>query len=33
MDDVKTFTSAAKVLKEQGAVKVYAMATHGILSR
>jgi len=33
MDDVKNFVNAAQVLKDNGACKVYAMATHGILSR
>jgi len=32
LDDVKTMVSAARVLKESGATKVYVMATHGVLS-
>lgn len=32
IDDVIPIISAAKILKENGAVKVYAMATHGVLS-
>ena len=33
MDDVHSFVKAAQVLKENGASKVYCMATHGILSK
>jgi len=33
MDDVKSFVNAAQVLKDNGACKVVALATHGILSR
>ena len=32
IDDVMSFVKIAKVLKERGAYKVYAMATHGLLS-
>jgi len=32
IDDVAGFVSAARVLKDNGACKVYAMATHGVLS-
>lgn len=32
LDDVKTMVSAARILKESGAMKVYVMASHGILS-
>jgi len=33
MDDVHSFVKAAQVLKDNGACKVYCMATHGILSK
>lgn len=33
MDDVHSFVKAAQVLKDNGASKVYCMATHGILSK
>ena len=33
MDDVQSFVKAAQVLKDNGARKVYCMATHGILSK
>jgi ribose-phosphate pyrophosphokinase len=32
LDDVNVMVNAAKVLKENGATKVYVMATHGVLS-
>jgi phosphoribosylpyrophosphate synthetase len=32
IDDVNAFVKVAEVLKERGAYKVYAMATHGLLS-
>ena len=32
VDDVESFVSAAEILKERGAYKIYVMATHGILS-
>ncbi|CAH1794333.1 unnamed protein product [Owenia fusiformis] len=32
IDDVHSFVRAAEILKERGAYKIYAMATHGILS-
>lgn len=32
VDDVRSFVDAAIVLKERGAYKIYALATHGILS-
>ena len=32
IDDATTFVSAAEVLKERGACKIYVMATHGLLS-
>ena len=32
IDDVEAFVSAAHVLKNRGAYKVYVIATHGILS-
>ena len=32
IDEVESIVSAARFLKEQGAYKVYATATHGILS-
>ena len=33
MDDVHSFVNSAQVLKDNGASKVYCMATHGILSK
>ncbi|ENN70623.1 phosphoribosyl pyrophosphate synthase-associated protein 2 isoform X1 [Dendroctonus ponderosae] len=32
IDDVQSFVAAAEVLKERGAYKIYALATHGLLS-
>ncbi|XP_052266152.1 phosphoribosyl pyrophosphate synthase-associated protein 2-like isoform X2 [Dreissena polymorpha] len=32
IDDVQSFVSISAVLKERGAYKIYAMATHGLLS-
>ena len=32
IDDVQSFVKIAAVLKERGAYKIYAMATHGLLS-
>ena len=32
IDDVKSFVDAAHILKDRGAYKIYALATHGILS-
>lgn len=32
IDDVESFVSAAEVLKERGAYKIYVLATHGLLS-
>ena len=32
IDDVEDFVSAAEILKERGAYKIYIMATHGLLS-
>jgi len=32
IDEVKTFISAADILKKRGAYKIYVIATHGILS-
>lgn len=32
IDDVMSFVKIAEVLKERGAYKIYAMATHGLLS-
>lgn len=32
VDDVQSFVAAAEVLKEQGANKIYVLATHGLLS-
>lgn len=32
IDDVDAFVSAAQILKERGAYKIYLMATHGLLS-
>ncbi len=32
VDDVDSFVTAAHLLKERGAYKIYVMATHGLLS-
>ena len=32
IDDVQSFVAAAEVLKENGACKIYVLATHGLLS-
>lgn len=32
VDDVQSFVAAAEVLKESGAIKIYILATHGLLS-
>lgn len=32
IDEVQSFVSAAEVLKERGAYKIYVLATHGLLS-
>lgn len=32
IDEVESFVSAAEVLKERGAYKIYVLATHGLLS-
>ena len=32
IDDVLSFVKIAEVLRERGAYKIYAMATHGLLS-
>lgn len=32
VDDVQSFVTAAEVLKESGAYKIYILATHGLLS-
>ena len=32
VDEVGSFISAAELLKERGAYKVYVIATHGLLS-
>lgn len=32
IDDVESFVAAAEVLKENGACKIYVLATHGLLS-
>lgn len=32
VDDVQSFVAAAEVLKERGAIKIYVLATHGLLS-
>lgn len=32
IDDVESFVTAAEALKENGACKVYILATHGLLS-
>jgi len=32
IDDVEAFVSAAQILHERGAYKIYVMATHGLLS-
>jgi len=32
IDDVQSFVAISAVLKERGAYKIYAMATHGLLS-
>ncbi|XP_033124845.1 phosphoribosyl pyrophosphate synthase-associated protein 2-like [Anneissia japonica] len=32
IDQAESFVAAAEILKERGAYKIYAMATHGLLS-
>lgn len=32
IDEVESFVSAAEVLRERGAYKIYVIATHGLLS-
>lgn len=32
IDDVEAFVSAAQILQERGAYKIYVIATHGLLS-
>ena len=32
VDDVDSFVTIARLLKERGAYKIYVMATHGLLS-
>jgi len=32
IDDVQAFVAAAEMLKENGACKIYVLATHGLLS-
>ena len=32
IDDVEAFVSAAQILQERGAYKIYVLATHGLLS-
>ena len=32
IDDVEAFVSAAQILHERGAYKIYVLATHGLLS-
>ncbi len=32
IDDVDSFVTIARLLKERGAYKIYVMATHGLLS-
>ena len=32
IDEARTFLDAARLLKQEGAIKVYVMVTHGILS-
>ena len=32
IDDVETYVTAAQILKDRGAYKIYVMATHGLLS-
>ncbi|EDW31087.1 GL14515, partial [Drosophila persimilis] len=32
IDDVQSFVAAAEMLKENGACKIYVLATHGLLS-
>lgn len=32
IDDVEAFVSAAQILQDRGAYKIYVLATHGLLS-
>lgn len=32
IDDVQSFVAAAEMLKDNGACKIYVLATHGLLS-